>query len=225
MLVADGSLAVGQRLPAVRDLANRRNLATTPLPGRTRDWSTKALCSPALAAARWLPIARWPAGELDAASRERMQRVVRQLVAYTLALGHSPAQVVHAVRAELAAFGRADAAQSVPTVQIRPELPSLRDSRRRPTRERTRRAQRQRRPRSTLAPCSYSVPLALAETSSALLAETLDGQPLALDHGAPWRLVLPGGCLLHEREVDRSTGELVADHAGDGPSVTSLALT
>jgi DMSO/TMAO reductase YedYZ molybdopterin-dependent catalytic subunit len=39
----------------------------------------------------------------------------------------------------------------------------------------------------------YAVPIALAEVESALLCDSLNGEPLAVEHGAPWRLVLAGG--------------------------------
>lgn len=39
----------------------------------------------------------------------------------------------------------------------------------------------------------YVVPIALAEAEHALLADTLNGQPLTAAHGAPWRLALFGG--------------------------------
>jgi DMSO/TMAO reductase YedYZ molybdopterin-dependent catalytic subunit len=57
---------------------------------------------------------------------------------------------------------------------------------------------------------AYAVPLALAEASEALLADTLDDRPLGPDHGAPWRLVLRGGaCYTSVKWVDRL--ELVAE--------------
>jgi DMSO/TMAO reductase YedYZ molybdopterin-dependent catalytic subunit len=40
---------------------------------------------------------------------------------------------------------------------------------------------------------SYALPVALAEAQEALLCDGLDGQPLPERHGAPWRLLLPGG--------------------------------
>jgi DMSO/TMAO reductase YedYZ molybdopterin-dependent catalytic subunit len=39
----------------------------------------------------------------------------------------------------------------------------------------------------------YAVPLPLAQAAHALLCDHLDGAPLAVEHGAPWRLVVLGG--------------------------------
>jgi DMSO/TMAO reductase YedYZ molybdopterin-dependent catalytic subunit len=39
----------------------------------------------------------------------------------------------------------------------------------------------------------YAVPLPLAEADNALLCDTLNGEPLPLEHGAPWRLIVAGG--------------------------------
>ena len=39
----------------------------------------------------------------------------------------------------------------------------------------------------------YAVPIALAEVGSALLCDSLNGAPLSVEHGAPWRLLLAGG--------------------------------
>jgi DMSO/TMAO reductase YedYZ molybdopterin-dependent catalytic subunit len=38
----------------------------------------------------------------------------------------------------------------------------------------------------------YVAPVRLAEAADALLSDELNGQPLSVEHGAPWRLVLPG---------------------------------
>jgi DMSO/TMAO reductase YedYZ molybdopterin-dependent catalytic subunit len=51
---------------------------------------------------------------------------------------------------------------------------------------------------------NYVVPLSLAEAEHALLADTLNDQPLAVEHGAPWRLALAGGaCFTSVKWVDR----------------------
>ena len=50
----------------------------------------------------------------------------------------------------------------------------------------------------------YTVPLPLAEAAEAVLADSLDGEPLSFEHGAPWRLVLPGAsCFTSVKWVDR----------------------
>jgi DMSO/TMAO reductase YedYZ molybdopterin-dependent catalytic subunit len=51
---------------------------------------------------------------------------------------------------------------------------------------------------------SYVVPVSLAEAAAALLADELNGEPLSIEHGAPWRLVLPGGaCYTSVKWLDR----------------------
>lgn len=56
----------------------------------------------------------------------------------------------------------------------------------------------------------YVVPISLAEAANALLADQLNGQPLTIEHGAPWRLALFGGrCFTSVKWVDRL--ELVAE--------------
>lgn len=50
----------------------------------------------------------------------------------------------------------------------------------------------------------YAVLIALTEADSALLAEELNGEPLSLEHGGPWRLIVPGGtCFTSVKWVDR----------------------
>lgn len=67
---------------------------------------------------------------------------------------------------------------------------------------------------------SYSISLPLAQAERVLLCDMLDGVPLPIQHGGPWRLVIPGGqCFSSVKWVDRleltleegqSTGELIA---------------
>ncbi len=50
----------------------------------------------------------------------------------------------------------------------------------------------------------YVVPLPLEECGSALLATELDGGKLSIEHGGPWRLVVPGGaCFTSVKWVER----------------------
>lgn len=56
----------------------------------------------------------------------------------------------------------------------------------------------------------YIVPISLEEAEYALLADMLNGKPLTVEHGAPWRLALFGGrCFTSVKWVDRL--ELTAD--------------
>lgn len=49
----------------------------------------------------------------------------------------------------------------------------------------------------------YAVPLSLKDASTAILAERLNGQPLGVEHGGPWRLVAPGAsCFTSVKWVD-----------------------
>jgi DMSO/TMAO reductase YedYZ molybdopterin-dependent catalytic subunit len=51
---------------------------------------------------------------------------------------------------------------------------------------------------------NYAVPLLLTDAEEALLVDTLNGRPLTLEHGAPWRLLLPGGrCYTSVKWVER----------------------
>ena len=50
----------------------------------------------------------------------------------------------------------------------------------------------------------FAFPVALADAKAALLCDELDGAPLPVEHGAPWRLVLPGAqCFGSVKWVDR----------------------
>ena len=60
----------------------------------------------------------------------------------------------------------------------------------------------------------YAVPLALDAAGDALVAEALNGEPLSVEHGAPWRLVVPGGqCFTSVKWVERL--ELTAEPGPD----------
>jgi DMSO/TMAO reductase YedYZ molybdopterin-dependent catalytic subunit len=59
----------------------------------------------------------------------------------------------------------------------------------------------------------YALPLPLKDAAGAVLAERLNGEALTIEHGGPWRLVLPGGsCFTSVKWVDRLE---VAVQAGD----------
>jgi GntR family transcriptional regulator len=260
LLVAEGVLRPGQRLPSVRALAEQLGLAAntvarayTALAG---DGIIDSRAGAGSVVADRLPAS---AAEPDQPGRERLQRVARKLVAYSLALGHAPGEVIHAVRAELAAFGRAEGSPAAPDFEVRPRLPAH------PVPPPVRAAVGHDRLEvsglvaraaslchADLAPLgrttlqqpfacdegwvvpslrwtgvrlaevlalaeplaaarfvrvragAYAMPLSLAEVSEALLADELDGEPLALEHGAPWRLVVPGGaCHTSVKWVDR----------------------
>jgi DMSO/TMAO reductase YedYZ molybdopterin-dependent catalytic subunit len=50
----------------------------------------------------------------------------------------------------------------------------------------------------------YVVPVPLTDAAGALVCDELNGEPLATEHGAPWRLVLPGGaCYTSVKWLDR----------------------
>lgn len=51
---------------------------------------------------------------------------------------------------------------------------------------------------------AYSISLALDESGESLLCDILNGQPLTVEHGAPWRLIVPGGkCFTSVKWVQR----------------------
>jgi DMSO/TMAO reductase YedYZ molybdopterin-dependent catalytic subunit len=51
---------------------------------------------------------------------------------------------------------------------------------------------------------AYEVTLALDSLDGALLCDALDGKPLSPEHGAPWRLLVPGDkCFTSVKWVDR----------------------
>ena len=66
----------------------------------------------------------------------------------------------------------------------------------------------------------YSVSVRLSEAHHILVCDTLDDIPLSVEHGGPWRLVVPNGkCFTSVKRVERlevtaqcepSTGELIA---------------
>ncbi len=51
---------------------------------------------------------------------------------------------------------------------------------------------------------NYVLPLPLGEAEGAVLCDELNGQPLEVEHGAPWRLIVPGAaCYASVKWVDR----------------------
>jgi len=273
LLVADGSLESGRRLPTVRALADQLGLAANTVARAYAELVSQGIVI-SRAGGGTVVAGRQPtaANALDHAGSEQLRRVARHLVAYSLALGHTPGEVIHAVRAELAALGSPEVAQTEPHVEVWPTLPthSVPPGRVASANDGMEvsglvaRATILR--RNDLAPLgrgtlqqpfacdegwvvpslrwegvwladvlvlaephplarfvrvcagTYNTPLSLAAAGNALLADRLDDQPLALEHGAPWRLVLPGGaCYTSVKWVDRL--ELVADpgvHASPG---------
>src|SRR5205823_13427947 len=70
----------------------------------------------------------------------------------------------------------------------------------------------------------YAVPLALDAAQDALLAEALNGEPLSVAHGAPWRLVVPGGqCFTSVKWVERLE-VTAAPGAADGERIARARL-
>jgi DMSO/TMAO reductase YedYZ molybdopterin-dependent catalytic subunit len=65
----------------------------------------------------------------------------------------------------------------------------------------------------------FVIPLALAKCEAALLSDSLNDEPLSIERGGPWRLVVPGGrCFTSVKWVNylelaaesgRDTGELI----------------
>ena len=71
---------------------------------------------------------------------------------------------------------------------------------------------------------AYVEPVLLQEAMQALLADMLNDQPITPEHGAPWRLALPGGrCFTSVKWVDRL--ELTAGRGENvGARITSTRL-
>ncbi len=67
----------------------------------------------------------------------------------------------------------------------------------------------------------FTFPVALGDVGAALLSDELDGAPLAVEHGAPWRLVLPGAqCFGSVKWVDRL--ELAREPGANTAEATAL---
>jgi DMSO/TMAO reductase YedYZ molybdopterin-dependent catalytic subunit len=66
----------------------------------------------------------------------------------------------------------------------------------------------------------YVVPLSREEAEEAVLADTVNGQPLSAENGGPWRLVLPGvRCFASVKWVDRLE---VAAEPGENTGLESI---
>lgn len=66
----------------------------------------------------------------------------------------------------------------------------------------------------------YVVPLSRAEAEEAILADTVNGQPLSVENGGPWRLVLPGvRCFASVKWVDRLE---IAAEPGENTGLESI---
>jgi DNA-binding transcriptional regulator YhcF (GntR family) len=263
-LIAEGTLHPAQRLPSVRELAHALGVATNTAAHAYAELAEQgAIVSrvgggTSVALRQRSAIASCNISQ-SAQPDERLRSSVRHLVAYSLALGHAPAEVIHAVRAELAALGRGEPSPTDQPPEIRPGLPlhavprevALADHvgrliieggvRRPGALEADEllclpRAHLEQAftcdegwvvpslcwaglrlhevlsiaeplPEATMvrvAAGSYRMPLSMDEVRAALLADELDGAPLSLEHGAPWRLIVPGAaCYTSVKWVDR----------------------
>src|SRR5262249_43567920 len=121
-LIADGTLRPGDRLPTVRELAQALSIATNTAAHACAELATEgAIVS---RSGGGTVVATRTVAERESVFDARLQRSARHFVAYSLALGHAPAEVIHAVRAELAALGRADQASTANAPpDIRDRLP------------------------------------------------------------------------------------------------------
>ena len=72
----------------------------------------------------------------------------------------------------------------------------------------------------------YVVPMTIAEAGEAMLCDTLDGRPLTLAEGAPFRLLVPGGkCFTSVKWVDRiEAAVLPGGESGKDLAMARLAL-
>jgi len=81
----------------------------------------------------------------------------------------------------------------------------------------------------------YIVPVSLNDCPTILLCDEMNGRPLAAAHGAPWRLLVPGGaCFTSVKWVDRvevasargeSDGERIARARLQSRTLTSGTAT
>ena len=248
-LIADNTFGPGQRLPTVRELAQALGIATNTAAHAYSELANQGAIVSRAGGGSSVAIRDRSApssgeGQQAALSSERLRRSARHLVAYGLALGYAPAELLHAVRAELAAIGRADPNSDDRAAEIRTTLPmyavpadavrptdtlSIAGCVRQPCSVATDQIRQfprvdleqpftceegwvvpslrwsgvrlhdvlslaQPLSRATLVRVgagSYWTPLSMADARSAVLADELDGAPLCVEHGAPWRLVAP----------------------------------
>ncbi len=73
---------------------------------------------------------------------------------------------------------------------------------------------------------NFVVALPIADASEAILCDTLDGRPLALAEGAPYRLLVPGGkCFTSVKWVDRiEVASCPGEQSGKELAMARLAL-
>jgi DNA-binding transcriptional regulator YhcF (GntR family) len=263
-LIAEGALRPAQRLPSVRELAHALGVATNTAARAYAELAEQGaiVCrgggGTSVAVRDRTATASGDVSQTELPD-DRLRRSARHLVAYSLALGHAPAEVIHAVRAELAALGRGEPGPIDQPLEIRRGLPlhtvprdvalaghtdrlTIEGCVRRPCAvdfDELRRLPRahleqpfacdegwvvpslrwagvrlndilsvaEPLPEATMVRVgagSYRMPLTMDEAHSALLANELDGLPLTLEHGAPWRLIVPGAaCYSSVKWVDR----------------------
>jgi DMSO/TMAO reductase YedYZ molybdopterin-dependent catalytic subunit len=68
----------------------------------------------------------------------------------------------------------------------------------------------------------WVVPIAVSDAPAGMICDELNGEPLTIEHGAPWRLVVPGGaCYTNVKWLDRL--ELTAAPGEDDARRIALA--
>jgi GntR family transcriptional regulator len=105
--VADGVLQPGDPLPSARQLARRLGLAPNTVARAYANLAREGVITArAGAGSEIAPRDRLDQTALHRVRQERLQTLARQVAVRGLALGLEPAEIVNAVRAELAAHGR-----------------------------------------------------------------------------------------------------------------------
>jgi len=121
-LIADGTMQPGHRLPTVGELAQALGIATNTAAHAYAQLIAQGAIT-ARAGAGTIVAERSIVANEDAASNDVLRRSARRLVAYSLFLGYAPAEVLHAVLAELAALGRGGSDSTDQPHRVRPSLP------------------------------------------------------------------------------------------------------